>query len=166
MTNVSQSNAEMMTLEDLANVTGSTYRTCKKRLEAAGIQPVHRTNKSDFYPAGHAVRAIMAEDAKIASLMKNNETFAASTVFPVLFDPKGKMASTLTGFLTEHAGLSEQTANAALGLAALAATLTLNQFFGYGDPETGFDEAHTLEFIYPAGLPEIIHASIQPASEA
>lgn len=158
-------NPNHITLEALSNATGHTYRTCKKRLEQAGIQPIHHTNKSDFYPAGHAARTIFAEDPRIARVWRDNEKFTAGTVFPVLFDPKGRMAHALTGFLTEHAGLSEQTAGAALGLAALAAMLTLNQFFGHGDPETGFDEANTLDFIYPEGLPELIQAIVQPAEE-
>ena len=47
-----------LTLEDLAVLTGRTWRTVLARLKAAGVQPVRRTAKSAFYRSAVALEAI------------------------------------------------------------------------------------------------------------
>jgi phage terminase Nu1 subunit (DNA packaging protein) len=50
----------MLTLTALSELTGSTWRTIRARLAAAGVQPSKRGGKSDLYASDQALRAIYA----------------------------------------------------------------------------------------------------------
>lgn len=65
---------KLTTLSEAADYTGKTWRTVKRRAEEAGLQPVKRTKKADFY-ASDALCAVIfaAESADSGDLDLNKE---------------------------------------------------------------------------------------------
>jgi phage terminase Nu1 subunit (DNA packaging protein) len=49
---------------ELAILTGSTWRTCKKRMEEAGVKPLTREGTADIYDSAVALAAIYAEPTR------------------------------------------------------------------------------------------------------
>jgi hypothetical protein len=52
-----------LSLSELADLTGKSFRTVKRRITDAGVQPVERTPKSALYASADALQAIYAPEA-------------------------------------------------------------------------------------------------------
>ena len=57
-------------LNQLVRETGKTYRTIKKRLDSAGIEPVRTTNKKIFYDSDTAIEAINENQNDLTEYMQ------------------------------------------------------------------------------------------------
>lgn len=54
---------KLVTISEVAELTGSTFRTVRRRLAEAGIEPQKRTPKSDLFASDLALRAVLIESA-------------------------------------------------------------------------------------------------------
>lgn len=53
--------SKLFTFEDLAELTGKTWRTVRSRLRAAGVQPQKTTRKSELFASDDALAAIYGQ---------------------------------------------------------------------------------------------------------
>lgn len=51
-----------ITLSEAGELTGSTFRTVRKRAQAAGLVPIQSTGKSDLYDSVALLRAVLAPE--------------------------------------------------------------------------------------------------------
>ena len=121
---------ETMCIEDLVSVTGSSYRTVKKYLDEAGIEPVGTSGKSILYKAGPALRVLIRREPQVAKAMDYDEKFVGTTLFPALFSEGSAFTKMLVDQL-ESSGMKPAQVLKVCQVAALGFICFTNDFFGY-----------------------------------
>lgn len=93
---------DLMTIEDVARESKTTWRTAKKRLNEAGIRPVSATKKSELYERIPAMRAALYPDERDQEQIDKVLGFIGKNLTPAIWGTHSLFFQCLLGALRER----------------------------------------------------------------
>ena len=93
---------DLVTIEDVARESKTTWRTARKRLNEAGIRPELTTKKSELYPRIPAMRAALYPDARDQEQIDRVLGFIGASLTPAIWGTHSLFFQCLLGALRER----------------------------------------------------------------